>query len=277
MLRQSLRGLHFPGIGPRKPPPGALAAMILAAFILSVSDGRAEGGRPLDCLRQGIEEGLRILSHPDFAAEENKPRQRERLRELLHRMFDFNEFSRRVLAENWSRFTPGERTEFVDVFAAFLAKYYLVRLQANYTDEKVVAVGQELTAHDRAVVKIAVLWRHREIPVEVRMHRRGPGWKAYDVSRRRHQRGAGLPGAAQGNHAPPHAGPGDRADPPAAGGGVARLPGETLEANRPGSWGRSAHRGFGYRIRRSVSINRCPLSFGLTFPARTTAVLPVSV
>lgn len=177
-----MRRLHFPGIGPRKPPPGALAAVILAVFLLSASDGRAEGGRPLDWLQQGIEEGLGILSRPDFAAERNKPRQRERLRELLQRMFDFNEFSRRVLAENWSRFTPGERSEFVDVFAAFLTNYYLARLQANYTDEKVVAVGQELTAHDRAVVKIAVLWRRREIPVEVRMHRHGPGWKAYDVS-----------------------------------------------------------------------------------------------
>ncbi len=156
--------------------------MMLTALVLSISTARAEGGQPLDCLRQGIEEGLQILNDPDFSEKESKPRQRQRLREVLDRMFDFNEFSRRVLAGNWARFTPGERTEFVDVFAAFLAKYYLVRLQASYTDEKVVAVGQELIAPDRALVKLAVLWRHREIPVEVRMHRRGPGWKAYDVA-----------------------------------------------------------------------------------------------
>jgi ABC-type transporter MlaC component len=182
MLRQTLHRLLFSRIAPRKPTPRALAAVMMIAVLLSPPAVRAEGEQPRDTLRQGIEEGLRILRHPNFAAEAQRPRQRQQLRELLERVFDFNEFSRRVLAEHWVRFTPRERAEFVGVFRAFLEKYYLSQLQERYRGEKVITGGQEMVAPDRAETQVTVLWNGREIPVAVRMHRRGPDWRAYDVS-----------------------------------------------------------------------------------------------
>lgn len=152
-----------------------------AFFLLMLAPAAALGEPPLEALKRHVDEGLRLLNHerPEDAA--GRLAQRARLEAELRRLFDFREFSRRVLGGHWQRFTPAERDEFVEVFSRFLAEYYLLRVQQHYTDERVVYVRQEVTAPGRALVELKVIWKDRPIPVEVRMAHRG-GWKVYDVA-----------------------------------------------------------------------------------------------
>jgi phospholipid transport system substrate-binding protein len=122
------------------------------------------------------------LKDPRYKDDTQKAAQREKLREISYRAFDFAEFSRRILAENWKDFTPQQRIEFVDVFAKFMTNFYLKLLQERYRDERVVYLGQELITDSRAVVSIKVLVRNLEVPVHIRMVRRNGTWKAYDVT-----------------------------------------------------------------------------------------------
>jgi phospholipid transport system substrate-binding protein len=154
-----------------------LAPVVVCIVALGLP-ARAE--QPGETLKRHIDEGLRILRHG--ASDPDRSSLPARLEAELVKVFDFTEFSRRVLATHWARFTPPQRAEFVDVFSQFLTKYYLVRLQQYYTDEKVVAAGQEIPAPGRAVVRLQVIWKNQGIPVEVRLLDRGAGWKAYDVS-----------------------------------------------------------------------------------------------
>ncbi len=137
--------------------------------------------QPIDVLQKSINTGLAILKDPQYQDITEKDRQQEILCETAWEAFDFKEFSKRVLGSNWRNFTSSQRRQFIDVFSAFLCKYYITRLQERYTDEEVIYLSQHQLADSRVLVKVNVLWKRVEVPVEVRMLRRNDTWKVYDI------------------------------------------------------------------------------------------------
>ena len=150
-------------------------------FIIFAIPALADGDQPIDALQRGVEAGFRVLKNPEFSEADRKEAQQQKLRLILEQLFDFRVFSKKVLAANWKNFTPAQRNEFVRVFAEFLGKFYLGKLQEKYKDERLIYVGQELKSDTRALVHIKVVWKGQKIPVDLRMiKRRGP-WKVYDI------------------------------------------------------------------------------------------------
>jgi phospholipid transport system substrate-binding protein len=156
---------------------------ILIGFLLVLTaiPALAGGDEPIDALRKGVEEGLRILEDPEFSGADQREVQQQKLRLIMEQLFDFYEFSRRVLASKWKDFTPAQREEFVDVFTKFLAKYYLGKLQEKYSNESLIYVGQELTTPTHALVNVEVVWKGQPIPIDLRMIKRKGLWKVYDI------------------------------------------------------------------------------------------------
>ena len=140
------------------------------------------GEQPIDVLQSSIEMGIRILKSPDYQNADQKGAQRQKLCQTAWQVFDFETFSRLVLASNWRIFTSQQRQEFTDAFARFLCKYYLTRLQENYNNEKIIYVGQDLMSDTKALIKIKVLWRGLEVPAKIRMLMRNGAWRVYDVN-----------------------------------------------------------------------------------------------
>jgi len=140
------------------------------------------GEQPIDVLQKNIEEGLNILRDPQYNESSRKKAQTARLWIVTREIFDFEEFSRRVLASYWPKFLPRQQKDFTAVFAEFLGKFYLRRVQARYNGETVFYLGQKLIGKSRALVDIKVLWKNLEVPVSVRMTNRSGTWKVYDLS-----------------------------------------------------------------------------------------------
>ena len=150
-------------------------------LVLTAIPALADGDQPIEALRKGVEEGLRILNNPEFSDADRKEAQQHELRIILEQLFDFREFSRRVLASNWKDFTPSQKDEFVRVFTEFLGKFYMGKVQEKYRDERLNYVGQEMKSATRALVNIEVVWRGQEIPVDLWMIKREGMWKIYDI------------------------------------------------------------------------------------------------
>jgi phospholipid transport system substrate-binding protein len=181
MLPQTAKNLVLPVVDfARLRRHGPSWAFLLIAALLALAPP-AHGSQPMEALQKTIDDGMRILKDPYYQPADRKALQQHHLRQLLYRDFDFAEFSKRVLADQWALFTAAQRLEFVEVFSRFLADHYLARLQQRYSDEKVVLRGQDITAPGRAVVRSGVTWMNREFSVDVRMHARGGSWKTYDV------------------------------------------------------------------------------------------------
>ena len=151
-------------------------------FVLMSMPSLSRGEQPTDVLKKSIEEGIRILKDPQYQHASQKEKQKERLRQVSQNIFDFVLFSRLVLASNWKNFTQQQQREFSVVFAKFVSEFYLSKLQEKYKEEKVIYVGEDLMAGSRARVRVKVLWKGQEVPVEVWMVRRHGTWKVCDIS-----------------------------------------------------------------------------------------------
>lgn len=156
----------------------ALVAVVMIFVELSTFVYAAQ---PLDTLQKLIDQGITILNDPVFKDTAQKDSQRQQLSEILDQIVDFREFCRHALASNLLKFTPQQLNDFAELFARFVTVYYLTMLQENYTNEKVILTGQNLISYSKAVVQVTVFWNNVEIPVEVKMVRRGDSWKAYDI------------------------------------------------------------------------------------------------
>jgi phospholipid transport system substrate-binding protein len=150
-------------------------------LILSAAPAQADGERPIDALQRGFEAGFRVLKDPWLKEAEQKEAQQLKLRIILDQLFDFRVFSKKVLGSNWKNFTAAQRKEFVRLFAEFLGKYYMGKLQEKYKDETLIYVGQEMRSDTRAIVHIKVVWKGAKIPVDLRMIKRRGMWKVYDI------------------------------------------------------------------------------------------------
>ena len=108
--------------------------------------------------------------------------QAQKLWEATQEIFDFKEFSRRVLASHWKNFSSRQREEFVKLMGEFLGKPNLRKLQSRYNGERIIYADQKLISKTRALVEIKVLWKNLEIPVKLRMKNNQGKWKVYDLS-----------------------------------------------------------------------------------------------
>jgi phospholipid transport system substrate-binding protein len=160
----------------------SLATVFIAAGFLLLAPAAGHCETPLEALQFHIESALEVLNDPAYADESRQDLQQQELWRLLQAVFDFEEFSRRVLARNWQRLSPRQRREFVDLFGRFLGRFYLSRLQMHYSNETVDFIGQQRVGETESLVDIHVIWRNREIPAQVRMVKRRGKWKACDVT-----------------------------------------------------------------------------------------------
>ena len=138
--------------------------------------------QPLEALQRGIDKGIRVLEDPQYQDDTLRSEQVQKLWEVTREIFDFKEFSRRVLASHWEKFTPRQREVFVELMGQFLGKLNMPKLQARYNGEKVFYIDQKLISKSRASVEIKILWKNLEVPVNLRMKKDHGKWKVYDLS-----------------------------------------------------------------------------------------------
>jgi phospholipid transport system substrate-binding protein len=141
----------------------------------------AQGAQPLDSLQGPIEEVLSILKAPQYQDVAQKDQQREEIRGIVQKAFDFAETSKRTLGRHWKSFTPQEREEFTHVFTELLGRIYIDKMTSEYQEVKVVYLGQKMLTDSRAVVKTKILRNDAEIPADYGMLSRNGTWKIYDV------------------------------------------------------------------------------------------------
>lgn len=153
----------------------ALAAVFLCGL---ATDGYGAG--PTETLRGPIERGLEIIQAPRYQDGNHLDEQRSRLKEEVWSIFNFEEISRRALANNWRLFDEKQRETFVDLFSQLLFETYVSKIRSEYQNETVVFVDEEVT-DDRGKVLTKVVRESVEIPIDYSMKRIDGRWQVYDV------------------------------------------------------------------------------------------------
>jgi len=156
--------------------------LYIIILILFGAPALALGEQPLETLQRGIDKGISVLQDSQYQDDSQKKEQVQKLWEVTREIFDFKEFSRRVLASHWKKFSSRQREEFVELIGELLGKTNLRKLQSRYNGEKVFYIDQKIISKSRALVEIKVLWKNLEVPVKLRMKKNRGKWKVYDLT-----------------------------------------------------------------------------------------------
>ena len=155
-------------------------AAIAALFIGVLHAAPAQAGLPTDQLKSSVDAVINLLKDESLKRPEKFKERRALLRKTIIERFDFTEMSKRSLAAQWTKRTPQEKKEFVDMFTNLLEKSYMDRIEA-YTDEAVEYNGENID-NDYAVVRTTVKAKDKEgIPIDYKLIKEGDQWLVYDV------------------------------------------------------------------------------------------------
>lgn len=147
--------------------------IFLASFL---GEGLAASS-PTEAVKATVEEVIRLLSDPGLKDPAQKPRLRQQIKRAVDRRFDYEEMAKRTLP-NWNQLNPGQRREFVQLFAELLEASYADKLE-RYSGEKVAYQGERVEG-DRAEVCTVLLRKNDRIPINYRLLHKTE-WLVYDV------------------------------------------------------------------------------------------------
>ena len=155
--------------------------IVRMAFILClISPVAAFAGIPLETVKGHVNKVLDVLRDPSLKGESAKKLKKDKIRAISEKMFDFTELSKRTLAANWSKFSPEQQTEFIELYTSLLEDAYANKIMA-YTDEKI-AFSKEVALTEKTVeVRSTILRDNGDIPIDYRVIMKDGLWRVYDV------------------------------------------------------------------------------------------------
>ncbi len=146
----------------------------MSAFLWAAED-------PGKFVMKTIDSGLAILKDPSLKGPEKTQERRQKLWEEISFIFNFEEMSKRALGQHWKKSTPGEKTEFVELFTDVLKDSYIGKTD-TYSGEKIVLLKEKQEDNNYAVVQTKiVLSTGSEVLVDYRMLNNDGKWTIYDV------------------------------------------------------------------------------------------------
>lgn len=155
--------------------------LILMLLVVLGSPVTVFAGPATEAVRQPINDGISLLRDQSVETDAQRREQADRMWDILRQAFDFRLISALALGNNWKRFSPEERKEFVDVFSKLLGNTYISKIQGEYKDEEVLFIGEELLSNKKAVVKTVVKRQNQEIPIDYKVRFKRGAWKVYDI------------------------------------------------------------------------------------------------
>jgi phospholipid transport system substrate-binding protein len=155
-------------------------AMVLVAAAGISTAGAAFAAASEDDARsfvQGtIDQVMAILHNGSMPLDQKKVQ----VEELAYERFDFELISRLVLARNWQRFSPQQKTDFIDAFKKHLSATYRDTLD-SFKDETIAIASSRAEKNGDVTVMTRVKGATGDTSVDYRLRKSDVGWRGIDV------------------------------------------------------------------------------------------------
>jgi phospholipid transport system substrate-binding protein len=157
-----------------------IAALCLAALIMSPSPVSADDHGPTDQLKPIIDELILILADESLQGKAHKTERREQIMTAISGGFDFREMSKRVLGRTWNTLSSKDQDYFVTQMTKLLENVYIGRLE-TYSGEEVEFVAERIKGK-RAQVTTLIESEGAKLPVHYIMQKEHNTWMVYDIN-----------------------------------------------------------------------------------------------
>ena len=134
---------------------------------------------PLEQLQKSTDEIIMILQSDELKAPERKTERKQRILDVVNRMFDFRAMARSSLGQNWNQLTAEEQDNFVDLFASLIEQRYIGKIDA-FDNQKVIYKDKHVK-NNKARVYSVILDKNLEIPIDYSLQLSQGKWLIKDL------------------------------------------------------------------------------------------------
>jgi phospholipid transport system substrate-binding protein len=149
--------------------------VFLMVFMTSSSVLAADFSTPMGRVKDSVGKVISVLKDKSLDRETSW----QKIADVIDDGFDFRSMSQSVLATNWKKASPDERSRFTEFFSQYIEETYRTRIEA-YTDEEII-YKDEVIRGKRAIVETIIKTSTTEIPVNYKLKNNDGEWYAYDV------------------------------------------------------------------------------------------------
>ena len=149
--------------------------VFLMVFMTSSSVLAADFSTPMARVKDSVGKVISVLKDKSLDRETSW----QKIAAVIDDGFDFRSMSQSVLATNWKKASPDERSRFTEFFSQYIEETYRTRIEA-YTDEEII-YKDEVIRGKRAIVETVIKTSTTEIPVNYKLKNNDGEWYAYDV------------------------------------------------------------------------------------------------
>ena len=139
----------------------------------------AWGDQPMDMLKQTIDQIIQVLNTPGLRSPDKKAELAQEVKNIVDKIFDYEELSQRTVGIHWKKFSPEQKKEFVKAFTQLLDANYLDRALA-YTGGKVTFTGERRSKSGNVEITTNVFFGNDQIAMAYRL-KKTDQWKVYDI------------------------------------------------------------------------------------------------
>jgi len=123
-----------------------------------------------------IDQVMQILHNGSMPLDQKKVQ----VEELAYERFDFELISRLVLARNWQKFSPQQKTDFIEAFKKHLSATYRDTLD-SFKDETIAISSARAEKNGDVTVMTRVKGATGDTTVDYRLRKGDAGWRGIDV------------------------------------------------------------------------------------------------
>jgi phospholipid transport system substrate-binding protein len=134
---------------------------------------------PQEQLQKSTDEIIMILQSEELKAPERKAERKQRILDVVNRMFDFRAMARSSLGRNWNQLTAKEQDNFVGLFASLIEQRYIGKIDA-FDDQKVIYKDKRVK-NNKARVYSVILDKNLEIPIDYSLQLSQGKWLIKDL------------------------------------------------------------------------------------------------
>ena len=125
-----------------------------------------------------VNHSLQIMANKSAPVQER----RRQLREAIENEFDFTEMSKSALGYHWRTLNGNQRSQFTQLFTAFIEDAYLSKIQ-DYSGQQVQFQGQSPLGQGYSQINTVIVQPGKSpIAVNYLLLQKAGSWKIYDVT-----------------------------------------------------------------------------------------------
>ena len=137
-------------------------------------------GMPTEQIKEKADKIVDILNDP--ALRDNKEKRKELIINIIDKMIDWQEVTKRALGLHWRKRTSQEREEFTRLFKDMLKRSYSDKLEL-YSGEEILCESEKIEG-DYAIVTTKIINKKKveNVSIVFRLLKKGERWLSYDIS-----------------------------------------------------------------------------------------------